>query len=100
MSSLSTCLISLLLTIGRPPSTTHPDTLFPDTTLFRSLVVLVLRGRHFGHARHHERPAAQEFQHAQARLPLHQQMTGAVLPGDVARDRPFGAHPAIGRAHV
>ena len=50
------------------------------------------RFRNAQHARDHERPAAQEFEHLEALLALADQVIGAVLAGDVAHDVGHRAH--------
>src|SRR3546814_19597250 len=77
--------LSFFLMIRRPPRSTRTDTLFPYTTLFRSIV-----GQHLGvEGRLLARGIGVE-------MPAHR----LDLLGDCARAAALGALEQIGRAHV
>src|SRR3546814_4061939 len=51
--------------IRRPPRSTRTDTLFPYTTLFRSLHLVPQVGQHLGNAAHADAADADEVNHAE-----------------------------------
>src|SRR3546814_5427861 len=96
------CFFFFFLMIRRPPRSTRTDTLFPYTTLFRSIPVQVGAGGHPHHAAFRRQVLGQGLRHR--RRPARGRRLGGERPvrpaGGRGRPRPPAVRPARSEEHT